>query len=82
MSVGGWNFPSEYFSKMASSADSRAKFVKSVKSWMTRFGAAGIDIDWEYPCSAPREDPVKISCSKFQHVSDAGWALLGTLGQV
>jgi len=72
MSVGGWNFPSEYFSKMASSADSRAKFVKSVKSWMTRFGAAGIDIDWEYPCSAPREDPVKISCSKFQHVSDAG----------
>ena len=72
MSVGGWNFPSEYFSKMASSSANRAKFVSSVKSWMSRYGAAGVDLDWEYPCSPPRQDPVKITCSKFQTVADAG----------
>jgi len=72
LSVGGWNFPSAYFSKMASSSESRAKFVKSVKSWMDKYGAAGIDLDWEYPCSAARTDPVKITCSKFQTVHDTG----------
>merc|ERR1712195_154084 len=72
LSIGGWNFPSEYFSKMAATPESRAKFVASVKSWMSQHGVAGIDIDWEYPCSAPRTDPVKITCSKFQTVHDKG----------
>jgi GH18 family chitinase len=37
-----------------------------------RYGAHGIDLDWEYPCSPKRENPVKISCSKFQSVDDTG----------
>ena len=37
MSVGGWNFPSSYFSKMVSSATSRGKFVASVKAWMAKY---------------------------------------------
>ena len=63
LSVGGWNFPSEYFSAMASSAESRGKFVNSTKAWMDKYGVAGIDLDWEYPCSPARSDPVKISCT-------------------
>lgn len=37
-----------------------------------RYGAHGIDLDWEYPCSPKRNNPVKISCSKFQSVDDTG----------
>jgi len=72
LSVGGWNFPSEYFSKLAASADARGKFVNSVKSWMTKYGVSGVDIDWEFPCSEARTNPVKIQCDKFQTVADAG----------
>ena len=52
---------SEYFSKMVSSAENRAKFVKSVQSWMTKYNAVGVDIDWEFPCSPARENSV--SCA-------------------
>jgi len=72
LSIGGWNFPSEYFSKMAASSASRSKFVNSIKSWMSQHRVAGVDIDWEFPCSPPRTDPVKITCSKFQTVQDKG----------
>jgi chitinase len=72
MSVGGWNFPSHYFSQMASTKANRAKFITSALAWINKFGADGMDLDWEYPCSAPREDPVKISCTKFRTVHDAG----------
>lgn len=72
LSVGGWNFPSAYFSKMVATAESRAKFANSVKQWMSQYGVDGVDLDWEYPCSEARDNPVKISCSKFQNVDDAG----------
>jgi GH18 family chitinase len=71
-SVGGWNFPSAYFSKMASSAEGRGKFVASVKSWMDKYGVHGVDLDWEFPCSGARTNPVKITCDKFQTVQDEG----------
>merc|ERR1719460_2110907 len=71
-SVGGWNFPSAYFSKMVATAESRGKFVKSVKSWMTKYNAVGVDLDWEFPCSPARQNTVKITCTKFQTVADAG----------
>lgn len=72
LSIGGWNFPSAYFSKMASTAASRAKFIASVKQWMADYGISGIDLDWEFPCSPPRANPVKITCQKFNSVADAG----------
>lgn len=71
-SIGGWNFPSSYFSKMVSSADSRQKFISSAKSFISSHNLAGIDIDWEYPCSAPRTDNVEISCQQFRKVADEG----------
>ena len=72
LSVGGWNFPSEYFSKLAASPAARGAFAASAKAWLASSGADGIDLDWESPCSAPREDDVEISCGSFQRVADAG----------
>jgi len=71
-SIGGWNFPSAYFSKMVSTSESRSKFISAAKAFLSQHGFAGIDIDWEFPCSPPRDDPVKITCENFRHVSDAG----------
>ena len=48
-SIGGWNFPSHYFSQMVSSKESRAKFISSAKSFLSQHGMAGIDLDWEFP---------------------------------
>lgn len=71
-SIGGWNFPSSYFSKMVATSESRSKFINSAKSFISQHGMAGIDIDWEFPCSPPRNDPVKITCDKFRHTQDDG----------
>jgi len=71
-SIGGWNFPSSYFSKMVASSESRQKFISSAKSFLSQHGFAGIDLDWEFPCSPKRSDPVKITCDKFRNVEDAG----------
>jgi len=72
LSVGGWNFPSAYFSKMISSSASRTKFINSAKSWLSQHNADGIDIDWEFPCSEARSDHVKITCETWRTVQDAG----------
>lgn len=72
ISIGGWNFPSAYFSQMASSASTRATFAQSVSSWVSQYNLDGIDIDWESPCSAPRTNAVEIDCGTFRDVSDAG----------
>ena len=71
-SIGGWNFPSAFFSKMASSSASRAKFIASAKAFLTVHQLDGLDLDWEYPCSPPRPDPIKISCAQFRTTNDAG----------
>ena len=42
LSVGGWNFPSEYFSALAASPSARATWIASVQSWMTQFSADGV----------------------------------------
>lgn len=47
LSVGGWNFPSSYFSKMVATSDSRSKFIASVKQWAQKYSLDGVDIDWE-----------------------------------
>jgi len=72
ISIGGWNFPSEFFSKMVASSQSRGKFISSAKSFIDKNGLAGIDIDWEFPCSEARTDPVKITCDQFRTTEDAG----------
>jgi chitinase len=72
LSIGGWNFPSAFFSKLAANSTSRSKFVSSINSWLTQYKVDGVDIDWEYPGSPARTDPVEISCYQFDTVQDAG----------
>ena len=57
---------------MVASAASRAKFIASVKSWLSEKNADGIDIDWESPCSPERNDPIQITCAQFRDVADPG----------
>ena len=49
LSIGGWNFPSNFFSQMVSDKKSRTAFIKSCMSMMEQHGFDGIDLDWEYP---------------------------------
>ena len=72
ISVGGWNFPSANFSRMVSTEENRKAFITSLKSFVTQHGFDGVDIDWEYPCSAPRTDYVKITCTDIKLSKDAG----------
>jgi chitinase len=72
LSIGGWNFPSNYFSRMVSSASSRQTFIQSVVQTLNQYNLDGVDIDWEFPCSPPRMNPVEISCDTFRNVQDNG----------
>jgi len=56
-SIGGWNFPSEYWSA-ATRPENRDKFVDYVIEFVDSHGMDGFDIDWEYPCSEPRMNSV------------------------
>lgn len=71
-SIGGWNFHSALFSKMASSSTSRSAFITSLKGTLQKYQFDGVDLDWEYPCSSPRTDYVKFSCDKITPSQDAG----------
>ncbi len=51
VSVGGWLW-SGRFSDAALTPASRAKFIDSVASFITRYNLDGLDIDWEYPAMA------------------------------
>lgn len=50
LSVGGWGAGG--FSEMAMTAAGREAFAASCLEAVERYGLAGIDIDWEYPCSS------------------------------
>ena len=70
-SIGGWNFPSEFWS-LAVRPENRAKMVNQVVKYVKAHNLDGFDIDWEYPCSEKRMNPIQITCQKFYHVQDAG----------
>ena len=72
IAVGGWNFPSAYFSALAASPSARAAFTASASALLASTGADGLSLDWEAPCSTPREATVEISCTEFRDVADAG----------
>ena len=71
-SIGGWNFQSSLFSDMVSSHASRSSFIASLEAFMKEYSFDGVDIDWEYPCSGPRDDYVKITCQEIRRSHDDG----------
>ncbi|HEY4104109.1 MAG TPA: glycoside hydrolase family 18 protein [Polyangiaceae bacterium] len=50
ISIGGW--AAEGFSDAALTPESRERFADSALDFMLRHDFDGIDLDWEYPCSA------------------------------
>ncbi|XP_022817324.1 probable chitinase 2 [Spodoptera litura] len=49
LAIGGWNEGSPRYSNMASKAESRAAFIKSVLLMLNNYKFDGLDLDWEYP---------------------------------
>eukprot|EP00486_Rosalina_sp_Unknown_P014235 CAMPEP_0201591574 /NCGR_PEP_ID=MMETSP0190_2-20130828/189713_1 /ASSEMBLY_ACC=CAM_ASM_000263 /TAXON_ID=37353 /ORGANISM="Rosalina sp." /LENGTH=376 /DNA_ID=CAMNT_0048049967 /DNA_START=259 /DNA_END=1389 /DNA_ORIENTATION=+ len=72
ISIGGWNFPSNFWSQMASDVSSRTAFIASAKAFIQQYKFDGLDIDWEFPGSPARLDQVKITCTQFDQTQDAG----------
>ena len=87
-SIGSWNFPSHYFFEMVSTQHRRAKFITSAKAFLMQHDMAGIDIDWEFPRSAPRDNAVKLTNYLFRFLLGppgavgvrSGYFLLGPPG--
>lgn len=60
IAVGGQGMGPKQFSEMASSDWSRKEFINSAKQFMGQYGFDGIDIDWEYPAVADKENLVNL----------------------
>lgn len=59
LAVGGYDFSDPgptrtAWSDMASTKESRAAFVSSLKEYLAKYGFQGVDIDWEYPGTPER----------------------------
>ncbi|KAF7870544.1 hypothetical protein EAF04_004288 [Stromatinia cepivora] len=71
IALGGWTFNDNgtiwqpVFSNVVSTKANRAKFISNVKSFLTRYGFDGVDLDWEYPGAGDRggkpEDGIKFT---------------------
>ncbi|XP_075396653.1 chitinase-3-like protein 1 [Tenrec ecaudatus] len=54
LSVGGWTFGTERFSRIASNTQSRRTFIKSVPAFLRIYGFDGLDLAWLYPTRRDR----------------------------
>lgn len=55
MSIGGWE-NCEGFPGMASTPETRSRFIGQVVDFVTRYGYDGVDIDWEFPSTAEERE--------------------------
>ncbi|KAJ4261803.1 hypothetical protein NW757_000075 [Fusarium falciforme] len=59
IAIGGWTFNDPgatrtTFSDLAANSGRRARFIKSVASFLEEHGFQGVDLDWEYPGAPDR----------------------------
>ena len=50
LALGGWNdSQGDKYSRLANSPKARAKFIRHVTKFLTKYNFDGLDLDWEYP---------------------------------